>query len=101
MQAPPCAFQRLVFGVVHDCVDLIGQDLVNLSHPLIDSRDNTLVGGDPHPLVEYLRRKLSQQFLSIGALGWLTRHVPFLHNPIQQANLGGYGRCARFGQLFG
>jgi hypothetical protein len=101
MQAPPCAFQRLVFGVVHDCVNLVGQDFIDLSDSLVDRCHDTLVGRDPHPLVEYLRRELSQQFLGVGALGWLTRHIPFLHNPIQEASLGGYGRCARFGQLFG
>jgi hypothetical protein len=85
VQTRPRRFERLERFVMHDCVQLIGEQPVDLGHALVDHRDDALVRARTHALVENLRCELADQLLRIAVLRRLDRHVPFLNDLLEQA----------------
>ena len=66
--------------MVHDCIELIAQDTIDLSNSLIDHCDYTFIRCSFHTLIQNLRGKLPQHFFRVFPLGWLDRHLAFQNN---------------------
>ena len=84
-QANPRGLQRLKIWVMHDGVQLVGQNLIDLRNALIDHRDHAFVRRTFHALIQNLGRKLTQKFLGIDTLRGLGSHFSLLDDSIQEA----------------
>ena len=68
VQTRPRRFERLERSVVHDRVELLGQQLVDFGDAFVDHRDDALVRARAHAFVENLRGELADQFLRVACL---------------------------------
>ena len=69
---------------MHDGVELIGQNLIDLSNALIDHRNHAFVRRTFHALVEDLGGELTEQLFGIHALRRLCSHFSFLDDSVQE-----------------
>ena len=100
MQAAPRAFQLLEVRVVHQCIELVAEDLVDLGDAFVDHRDDALVRRRLHAFVQHLGGELPQQFFRVCVLRWLDCHLAFQDDTVQQAQLAG-GLDGLAGTAFG
>jgi hypothetical protein len=85
MQARPRRFERLECLIVHDRVELIRQQLVDLRDTLVDHCHDALVRARAHAFIEDLRSKLADQLFGIDALRRLDGHIAFENDTVEQA----------------
>jgi len=85
MQTAPGRFECLKLRVMHDRVELPGQQIIDFCDALVDHRHNPFVRTELHVLVEDLGCKLSDQLFRIGFLRRLIDHLAVLDDLIEQA----------------
>ena len=100
VQAAPGGFQRLEVRAVHDLIQLQAEEFVELRDARLDRRHR--VAADHHAFIQHLADECLNQILGVGSLRRVARHLPVLHDLVEQrggGRGGGGSRGGRFGLL--